>query len=316
VASVPTTTTFTYTLATNPGTTGAVAGGTPSNLGRIRAWADNATNDNTTLRVYSGDMQGNVWRFDVNGDIGVAGYDAHRLVTLYTSAAGTVTQPITSRPELGEITVGSVKYPVVFVGTGRYLGTPDLTDLSPQTMYAIKDNLDSTSLPNPHAVGSNFVQQVQTTTLCPSGTPTNICHTGESVRTTTNNAVDFSTKNGWYVDFPDGGERDNTDPILQLGTLVFNTNVPNVSACTAGGYSYTWFLDYKTGGAVSSSTTDVSARRLGSALATRPTVVRLPNNTVVALTRLSDGSTTTSDVAIGSGAGTTRRVSWRELITE
>jgi hypothetical protein len=37
---------------------------------------------------------------------------------------------------------------------------------------------------------------------------------------------------------------------------------------------------------------------------------------VVALTRLSDGSTTTSDVAIGSGAGTTRRVSWRELITE
>jgi type IV pilus assembly protein PilY1 len=316
VASVPTTTTFTYTLATNPGTTGAVAGGTPSNLGRIRAWADNATNDNTTLRVYSGDMQGNVWRFDVNGDIGVAGYDAHRLVTLYTSAAGTVTQPITSRPELGEITVGSVKYPVVFVGTGRYLGTPDLTDLSPQTMYAIKDNLDSTALPNPHAVGSNFVQQVQTTTLCPSGTPTNICHTGESVRTTTNNAVDFSTKNGWYVDFPDGGERDNTDAILQLGTLVFNTNVPNVSACTAGGYSYTWFLDYKTGGAVSSSTTDVSARRLGSALATRPTVVRLPNNTVVALTRLSDGSTTTSDVAIGSGAGTTRRVSWRELITE
>ena len=316
VASVPTTTTFTYTLATDPGTTAAVAGGTPSNLGRIRAWADNATNDNTALRVYGGDMQGNVWRFDVNGDIGVAGYDAHRLVTLYTDSAGTATQPITSRPELGEIAVGSVKYPVVFVGTGRYLGTPDLTDLSQQTMYAIKDNLDSTSLPNPHAVGSNFVQQVQTTTLCPSGTPTNICRTGESVRTTTNNAVDFSTNNGWYVDFPDGGERDNTDPILQLGTLVFNTNVPNVSACTAGGYSYTWFLDYKTGGSVSSSTTSVSARRLGSALATRPTVVRLPNNTVVALTRLSDGSTTTSDVAIGTGAGTTRRVSWRELITE
>jgi type IV pilus assembly protein PilY1 len=316
VTAVPTTTTFKYTLASDPGVTGAVAGGTPSNLGRIRAWVDNATNDNTALRTYGGDMFGNVWRFDINGDIGAAGYDAHRLVTLYTDAAGTSTQPITSRPELGEITVGNTKYPVVFVGTGRYLGTPDLTDLSQQTMYAIKDNLDSTSLPNPHAVGSNFVEQVQTTTLCPSGTPSSICHAGESVRTTTNNAVDFSTNNGWYVNFPDGGERDNTDPILQLGTLVFNTNIPNVSACTAGGYSYTWFLDYRTGGAVSSSTTGVSARRLGSALATRPTVVRLPNNTVVALTRLSDGTTTTSDVAIGSGAGTTRRVSWRELITE
>lgn len=316
ITAVPTTTTFKYALATDPGTVGAVAGGTPSNLGRIRAWVDNATNDNTTLRVYGGDMFGNVWRFDINGDIGAAGYDAQRLVTLYTNAAGTATQPITSRPELGEITVGNTKYPVVFVGTGRYLGTPDLTDLSQQTMYAIKDNLDSTPLGNPHVAASNFVEQVQTTTLCPSGTPTSICRSGESVRTTTNNAVDFSTKNGWYVDFPDGGERDNTDPVLQLGTLVFNTNVPNVSACTAGGYSYTWFLDYRTGGAVSSSTTGVSARRLGSALATRPTVVRLPNNTVVALTRLSDSSTTTSDVAIGSGAGSTRRVSWRELITE
>ena len=104
--------------------------------------------------------------------------------------------------------------------------------------------------------------------------------------------------------------------MLQLGTLVFNTNVPSVSVCTAGGTSYTWFLDYKTGGAVSSSTTGVTARRLGSALATRPTVVRLPNNTVVALSRLSDSTTTTSNVAIGTGAGVARRVSWRELITE
>jgi type IV pilus assembly protein PilY1 len=316
VTAVPSTTTFKYTLASDPGATGAVAGGTPSNLGRIRAWVDNATNDNTTQRVYGGDMFGNVWRFDVNGDVGAAGYDAQRLVTLYTDATGTATQPITNRPELGEITVGSTKYPVVFVGTGRYLGTPDLTDLSQQTMYAIKDNLGTTALGNPHVAASNFVEQVQTTTLCPTGTPTHICRAGESVRTTTNNAVDFSTRNGWYVDFPDPGERNNTDPVLQLGTLVFNTNVPNVSACTAGGYSYTWFLDYRTGGAVSSSTTGVTARRLGSALATRPTVVRLPNNTVVALTRLSDSSTTTSDVAIGAGASTTRRVSWRELISE
>lgn len=316
VTAVPTTTTFRYALAADPGATGAVAGGTPSNLGHIRAWVDNATNDNTVQRVYGGDMFGNVWRFDVNGDIGAAGYDAQRLVTLYTDATGTATQPISNRPELGEITVGSTKYPVVYIGTGRYLGTPDLTDLSQQTMYAIKDSMGSTSLGNPHDAASKFVQQVQTNTLCPTGTPTHICRTGEIVRTTTNNAVDFSTRNGWYVDFPDPGERDNTDPVLQLGTLVFNTNVPNVSACTAGGYSYTWFLDYKTGGAVSSSTTGVSARRLGSALATRPTVVRLPNNTVVALTRLSDSSTTTSDVAIGSGATNTRRVSWRELISE
>jgi type IV pilus assembly protein PilY1 len=309
ITAVPSTTTFRYSVATDPGVGNAFAGGTPSNLSGARAWADNAPVDNTILRLYSGDMQGNVWRFDVNGDIGAAGYDAQRLVTLYADAAGTITQPITSRPEIGQVD----GFPVVFVGTGRYLGTPDLSDTTQQSMYGIKDNLDATALGNPRTAATQFVEQVQTNALCPAGSPATICRPGEQVRTSTDYPVDFSVQNGWFLDFPDAGERDNTDSVLQLGTLVFNTNVPNVSACTAGGYSYTWFLDYRNGGLVSQA---VSSRRLGSALATRPTVVRLPNNAVVALTRLSDSSTTTSDVAIGSGAGTTRRVSWRELITE
>jgi hypothetical protein len=44
--------------------------------------------------------------------------------------------------------------------------------------------------------------------------------------------------------------------------------------------------------------------------------VRLPNNTVIELTRLSDGTTLTTNVPIGAGATATRRTSWRELITE
>jgi type IV pilus assembly protein PilY1 len=309
---VPTTTTFRVTSGTNPGVGAAAAGGTPSNLAKIRAWVDNATNDNTLQRVYGGDMQGNLWRFDINGDIGASGYEAHRLTTLYADLGGTVRQPITARPELGDVDGNAV----IFIGTGRYLGTPDLSDLTQQTMYAVKDDLGTTTLGNPRNPASGFVQQVQTTTLCPANSPESVCNTGESVRTTTNNAVDFAVNNGWFVDFPDAGERANTDAILQLGTLVFNTNVPNVSVCTAGGYSYTWFLDYRTGSFVSTSTTRVSAVRLGNALSTRPTVVRLPNNAVVALTRLSDGSTRTTDVAVGSGAASVRRVSWRELITD
>jgi type IV pilus assembly protein PilY1 len=56
------------TISTGVGTTT-----TPSNLGKIRAWVDNASVDNTALRVYGGDMLGNVWRFDVNGDVGAPG---------------------------------------------------------------------------------------------------------------------------------------------------------------------------------------------------------------------------------------------------
>jgi type IV pilus assembly protein PilY1 len=285
---------------------------TPSGLARISAWVTNATSDNTALRVYGGDLLGNLWRFDINGNVGAAGYDAQRLVTLYANAAGTITQPITTRPELGDI----AGVAVVFVGTGRFLGVGDLTDTTQQTFYAVKDTLGTTTYSNPQASGSNFVQQVVSNGTCPTGSPATICTLGQSVRTSTNNTVNFATNNGWYVNLPDSGERANTDPNLALGTLGFTTNVPNTSACTAGGYSYRYVLDYRTGAPVSTSTTGVSAIKLGNALSTRGVFVRLPNNTVVQLTRLSDGTTMTTNVPIGAGVAPVRRISWRELIQD
>ncbi|HUY02945.1 MAG TPA: PilC/PilY family type IV pilus protein [Rhodocyclaceae bacterium] len=295
---------------------------TPSGLARISAWVNNTNVDNTALQAYGGDMLGNLWRFDINGNIGAAGYDAQLLVTLctnapgYTSpppttcpALGTVPQPITAKPELGLVGTSDV----VYVGTGRFLGATDLTDTTQQTFYAIKDTLGTTTYTNPQATGSNFVQQVETTTTCPTNSPSTICTIGEVVRTSTSNTVNFATDNGWYINLPDPGERANTDPTLALGTLGFTTNVPNTSACTAGGISYSYVVDYRTGAPVSTSTTGVSAVKLGNALATRGVFVRLPNNTVVQLTRLSDGTTMTTNVPVGNAIGPARRISWREL---
>jgi len=295
--------------------TGSGSSGTPSGLARVRAWADNAMADNTAVRIYGGDLLGNLWRFDINDNVGASGYEAERLTTFYGNAAGTAVQPITTKPELGEVNGNAM----VFVGTGRYLGTTDLSDASLQSFYAVKDRLGNaalTPLANPRANGSGFIQQMLTTTACPPGSPATICSAGETVRTGTANAVDLVTDNGWYLDLPDSGERANTDPTLALGTLGFTTNVPNVSACTAGGYSFSYFLDYRSGAPVSTSTTHVVGAKLGNALATRGVFVRLPNNTVVQLTRMSDGTTKTTNVPIGSGSGATRRVSWRELVNE
>ncbi|MDD5176748.1 MAG: PilC/PilY family type IV pilus protein [Sterolibacterium sp.] len=288
--------------------TGVGSTGTPSGLARIRGWADNAMTDNTALRVYGGDLLGNVWRFDINNTVGAAGYDAQRLVTLVDGSGSP--QPITAKPELGECN----GYPVVFVGTGRYLGTSDLANAQQQSFYAVKDNLDATSLSNPRSAGSHFVLQTEANTTCPSGTSASICSTGQSVRTSSNNPVTFLSDNGWYLDFPDTRERDNTDPTLALGTLAFNTNIPSSSACSVGGYSFRYFLNYCTGAPISTAGTIVAVS-LGDALATRPVIVSLPNNTVVELTRLSDGTTVTSNVPIG-GDGTMRRVSWRELVND
>jgi type IV pilus assembly protein PilY1 len=288
---------------------------TPSGLARINAWVDNTAVDNTTLRVYGGDLLGNMWRFDVNNIYGAAGYDAQKLVTVYANSAGTVPQPITVKPEIGLVN----NTPIVYFGTGRFLGLTDLADTTQQSFYAVQDKLNATTLVTPRATSptaSGFVQQTLTIGTCPANSPPTICGAGQIVRTSTSNPVSFPTDNGWFVDLPDSGERDNTDPTLALGTLGFTTNVPATSACTAGGTSFRYLLDYATGAPVSTSTTHVSAIQLGSALATRAVFVRLPNNTVVQLTRMSDGTTLTTNVPIGGSASNLRRVSWRELITD
>ena len=59
--------------------------------------------------------------------------------------------------------------------------------------------------------------------------------------------MDWDIYGGWYVTFPDSGERMNVDPKLVLGTLVFATNVPAANSCTVGGTAWVNFLDYATG---------------------------------------------------------------------
>lgn len=288
--------------------TGVGSGTTPSGLTKINAWVDNGMFDNTALRAYGGDLLGNVWRFDINNNVGAGGFEAQLLATLRDSSGNA--QPITTKPELGDVRTN----PVVFVGTGRYLGVTDVSDSSQQTFYAIKDKLGIVSYGNPRTSGG-FVQQTMTSTTCPAGTPANICSAGQDVRTGSSNAVDFSSDNGWYIDLIDSGERDNTDPTLALGTILFNTSIPNSTACTVGGYGYRYFLDYATGKPVTTAGS-VGGAKLGNALPTRGVAVRLPNNTIVELTRLSDGTTVTTNVPLGPSSNSTRRVSWRELVNE
>lgn len=286
------------TISTSTGTTT-----TPSGMAQIRAWVDRTDVNNTTLRVYGGDNLGNVWRFDVNGDVGAGGYDAQLLATLRDSFGNT--QPLTARPELGLVSGRAV----VYVGTGRYLGVTDLSDDKQQTIYAIKDPLNASSWGNPRSSG-NFVQQTLTDGTCPTGAT--VCLPSQTVRFGTANPVDFTTGGGWYIDLPARSERANTDPQLALGTLVFTTNIIDPGACTVGGTSYINFFDYRTGGPVSSST-GVTSALLGSAVATRTTIIRLPSGKVVGITRLSDASTRISNLPVGPGSGGTRRISWREL---
>ncbi|HEY0914416.1 MAG TPA: PilC/PilY family type IV pilus protein, partial [Solimonas sp.] len=111
--------------------TGTGSAANPSGLAPIRAWVDNTDVNNTAARVYGGDLTGRLYRFDVNGDVGAAGYDTHVLATLG--------RPITSRPQLGEVSGNAM----VFIGTGQFLGGTDLSSSGTNSFYAIKDKLDA-----------------------------------------------------------------------------------------------------------------------------------------------------------------------------
>jgi type IV pilus assembly protein PilY1 len=116
------------------------------------------------------------------------------------------------------------------------------------------------------------------------------------------------------VDLPETRERVNTDPQLALGTLVVNSNVIETgNVCKVGGSSYANFLDYRSGAPVSTAN-GVTSVALGNAISTRPALIKLPNNKVISVSRLSDNRTISTLTPVELAVGNTRRLSWRDLI--
>jgi len=127
------------------------------------------------------------------------------------------------------------------VGTGKYLETADLTNTQVQTEYALRD--DNVAYTDPAGSPRNSLTLVQQT----------LTATGNGTRTASSNPVDFSVDRGWYVDFPDSGERSNIESRLIQGVLLVATIVPSNSVCSPGGYGWLNYFDYKTGGAIDTS---------------------------------------------------------------
>jgi type IV pilus assembly protein PilY1 len=217
----------TYTSGTTPAGTLAK----PSGLARIRAWGD-AANDATAKRFYGGDLLGNVWRFDIDGNAPPTN-QALRLAYLQIDAS--TPQPIMARPELALITYNSISYPVVIVGTGQYLGASDLTTSTKQSIYAIRDPLTASGWGDVRA-NSALVNQVITTAA--TGT----------TRTTTNNTVNWASALGWRVDLETPKERIFANMSLYSSILVATSIIPGSNSCAAsGGAGWIYLLDISTG---------------------------------------------------------------------
>jgi type IV pilus assembly protein PilY1 len=277
-------------------------------LAHIAAYAQKGMTDNTATAVYGGDLDGNVWKFDFSGAT-VASWQASLLASLHDDNG--VAQPVTTTPELASINGN----PVVYVGTGQYLGNSDVPDMpggtpnshaaQTQSMYALAD----TGSPIPDVRGNTMVQQSLST-----GSTT--------VTLAVQQPMSFSSKQGWYVDFTaqgaSSGERVVTDPYLADGVLMFTTNMPSgANPCSPGGSSWLYNLDFSTGGAVTmpgSSAPAVAGQYLGTVLASRPAVVSLPGGKVVEIIRKSDATTSSYQAPISATSIGGRKVSWQEIM--
>lgn len=273
---------------------------TPSGLAKINAYIYDASVNNAALYIYGGDLLGNVWRFDINS---VASANNPFKMAILKDPSGNV-QPITVRPELAEISSKRV----VYVGTGRYLGTTDLIDTQQQSIYAISDETAGTpaTLDNPRVSPLMVQQSLQN-------------DTGTATRSMAPpvNTVNFASGRGWFIDFPDSGERQNVPAQMIFGTLLLPTTVPTNTVCSPGGYGWLNFLDYKTGASVAGNVvaTKTNAPIVGI------NVIYVKGEPVVNIVT-ADNPTPTfppvqPDFSGGNASGfTNHRVIWRELIDE
>ncbi|MFZ6657583.1 pilus assembly protein [Undibacterium sp. TJN19] len=308
---------------------------TPNGIGSVTPVDVNG--DSVVDYIYAGDLQGNVWKFDVTSTLPAA----------WGPSFGTVLAPLPLfiakdstnklQPITGKITVGRnpVSGYMVYFGTGQYLGVPDLTDTSQQSFYGIWDNGAT--------VSGRSVLQGQTISTSTSTTVSG------TFRTSTSNAIAATmyttgAKKGWYTDLPTSGERQVTDPLLNDSNIVFSTLIPSTDPCAAGGSGWIMELDSVTGNMISdpifptTSTTEFSSSDMATAgvqTASIPSTPRVINKQGVSYgnTGNTGGNTSgggggvvsakekkltsQSDGSIGNqtekAAITQKRVMWRQI---
>jgi len=241
-------------LDTMAGTTG-----TPNGLAQPVLATDN---NGIVNYIYVGDLQGNMWKFDVTDSNPSNwktsfGTPAAPQAFFVAKDASNNLQPITSAPVVYPNPAGGR---MVLFGTGLFLQSTDQSNLSQQSLYGIWDNGAQVN-----GRGQLVAQTVLANATTSAGT----------FRVTSQNTVNYAASpapTGWYMDFPnvDGsgnpvygsgtatGERVVYNPIISSQKLVVNTAIPSVAVCTAGGTTWTMDLDPVSGGRLNFSPFDVN----------------------------------------------------------
>jgi len=226
---------FGYVYFVNP-KTGALlekvqTGTSAAGLAQLTAYITDFT-DGTADALYAGDLNGQLWRFDVTAAKGSAGsYPAPLKLATLADASGA--QPITTQP-LVEIDPKSKKRYVLF-GTGQLLDTVDINSKAGQSFYAIIDG-DATSFDKGRTAA---ITRDDLAALIEDNL------TGKT-------AFTLGTKLGWYLDLGSDSTSGTTWRVTLgatsfNGVVVFSSLMTTGDACSPSGQSRVYGVNYGSG---------------------------------------------------------------------
>ncbi|WP_245874670.1 pilus assembly protein [Pseudomonas fluvialis] len=213
--------------------------------------------------AYAGDLQGNLWRFDLNPSKFAVAYGDKPLFSTVSSDPSKKPQPITAAPSLVAHPSG-IGHLVIF-GTGKYFEDTDKDgDKSmAQTVYGIWDAktkpTDTTSAIS--ITRSNLVTQ----SILTEGTAVDSQNQSSAARTITDNEITWFSRDangvstinkyGWTLDLKVGSTLDGEmviEDMAKLGsTVFFQSLVPNNDPCADGASNWTYAINPVTGGKTS-----------------------------------------------------------------
>lgn len=237
--------------------TGVGSPGQPNGLSSPRVV--DLDGDSIADRIYAGDLEGNMWAFDVDSSSslqwGVAYKNGNTPKPLFIAKdSDNNVQPITTIPIVARNkntapTSNDDPNLLVFFGTGKYLELSDHTSLDVMSYYGVLDNNS----------GGKVRADLTERKLI----------TDNVLRIISGKYIDWPNTQGWYFDLIDHAEADSNDSdIDKIGErviasshirndiLIFSTSIPNVISqdqCVSNGDSWIMAVDLNTGKAPTSS---------------------------------------------------------------
>lgn len=204
-------------------------------LAQASAYVQDFT-DSTADAIYAGDLNGQMWRFDVTAAKGsTAPYPtATKLVQASDASATPKAQPITT-PPLIEIDPKTRKRFVLF-GTGQLLDAVDISSANIQSFYGVLDGTATAFRPADATMPFGRSDLVEITDLTAGATIPN-------------------TKQGWFVDL---GKDTTTNVAWRMvnnaatysGIVAFGSLLTTGDACSPSGRSRLYAIDIASGRSV------------------------------------------------------------------